>query len=128
MLSMNCVTKSYTIVNMEFADWLINQLNVRNISQAELGRKSGLGRAAISNYVNGRIPNIPAMRKLAAALSMPEEDLLRIAGLLPPDLSDGRPYERVQIGVMLDFINENDFDAMVMGLVQARYKQKQERK
>ncbi len=68
---------------MEFNDWLVEQLKEKDWSQADLAKKSNLTRATISNYVNGRIPDKVALRKLARALKLPPETVFEKAGLLP---------------------------------------------
>jgi transcriptional regulator with XRE-family HTH domain len=70
---------------MKFSDWLVAQMNEKDINQAELARSAGLSRAAISNYVRDlREPDIDATMRIARALKLPPETVLRAAGILPP--------------------------------------------
>lgn len=72
-----------------FNDWLLEQLQERQWSQADLSRASGLTSAAISKYINGRTPDESALRKIAHALKLPPELIYEKAGILPskPELS-----------------------------------------
>lgn len=67
-----------------FNDWLLTELNNREWSQADLARASGLTTAAISKYINGRIPDKTALQKIAKALNYPPTFIFRKAGILPP--------------------------------------------
>ncbi|MFZ5856737.1 MAG: helix-turn-helix domain-containing protein [Chloroflexota bacterium] len=67
-----------------FNDWLLNQMQQKEWSQADLARHSGLTKGAISKYINGRIPDEAAIRKIARALKISPETVFRAAGLLPP--------------------------------------------
>jgi transcriptional regulator with XRE-family HTH domain len=71
-----------------FNDWLIERLKEENWSQANLARVSGLTTGAISNYINGRIPDEAALRKIAKAFKLPPENVFRAAGILPPATED----------------------------------------
>lgn len=91
----------YTIVDMNFSDWLLAQLNERNWSQSEFGRQTGLTRQAIGNYLSGRTPDEAALRKIARALKLPIELVFEKAGLLPPK-SDLSPIKRKLAHLMED--------------------------
>lgn len=69
---------------MEFSEWLLFQLKDRDISQSELARRSGITRQSVVNYLAGRIPDPPELKKLARGLRLPVADVFRAAGLLPP--------------------------------------------
>jgi transcriptional regulator with XRE-family HTH domain len=61
-------------------------------SQAELGRRAGVSQNIISRWL-GRYPTRPSpqnLEKLAPAIGVPYEDLMRMCGYLP-----GSPRERV---------------------------------
>lgn len=71
-----------------FNIWLLEKLKEKDWSQADLARRSGLTRGAVSNYVNGRVPDDQALRKIAKAFNMPPENVFRAAGLLPKSSND----------------------------------------
>jgi transcriptional regulator with XRE-family HTH domain len=71
-----------------FNDWILQQLREKNWSQADLARASGLTTAAISKYINGRIPDQVAMRKIARGLQIHPETAFRAAGILPTTTKD----------------------------------------
>lgn len=75
-----------TVDNLSFSDWLTTQLQEKGMSQADLARKSGVTRQAINNYVNGmrQSPDMNSVKKIARALGVPVEEVLRITNILPP--------------------------------------------
>ena len=71
--------------NIDFAEWLTNELAVKGWDQAELSRRSGITTAHISRIMTGqRHPGSEALSGIARALRLPPEELFRRAGLLPP--------------------------------------------
>ena len=75
--------------NKSFAEWLSGELNKRDWNQADLGRKTGLESATISNIVNGkRGVGYKACLKIAKALTLPPEEVYEAAGLLPTNKQD----------------------------------------
>lgn len=89
-----------------FNEWLLERLKELEWSQADLARASGLTTAAISKYINGRIPDEAALRKLAKALKMPPDLVFEKAGILPPK-SDLTPLQR-SIMEMVKNLPDND--------------------
>lgn len=68
----------------EFPEWLQEQLNNREWSQADLSRKTKLSTAAISRIMSGfRRPDPDSIVKIAKALKLPPETVYRAAGMLP---------------------------------------------
>lgn len=67
-----------------FNKWLLDQLRERDWTQADLSRAAGLTSAAVSKYINGRIPDKESLRKIARAFKLPPEFVFEKAGLLPP--------------------------------------------
>jgi transcriptional regulator with XRE-family HTH domain len=78
-----------------FNDWLLSQLQERGWSQADLHRASGLTTAAVSRYLQGRIPNEAALRKIARAFRLPAEEVFRHAGILPPASKKDELIEKI---------------------------------
>lgn len=72
-----------------FNEWLQDELNKKEWTQADLSRASGLTTAAISKYLNGRIPDDKSLRKLAHAFGLPADLVFEKADKLPskPELS-----------------------------------------
>ena len=69
----------------KFGDWLRETLREKRISQAELARRIGVTAAQISHLILGERGTTPeTLRLIADALNMPYEEVLRIAGILPP--------------------------------------------
>ena len=79
-----------------FADWLLNEIRARNISQSELARMAGVTRAAVSDVVTGRrLPGKVMVNGVARALSLPPEQVFRAAGILPPSVGVDAEVERI---------------------------------
>lgn len=66
------------------ADWLIKELKIREWTQAELARRAGVSRAAISDVISGkRNMGTELAQSVAEALKAPVEEVYRVAGILP---------------------------------------------
>lgn len=70
--------------NHKFKEWLIDEMNRREWSQADLARYSDLNRAVINKLLNGQsMPRPSTLEGIARAFRTPVEKVFRIAGLLP---------------------------------------------
>jgi transcriptional regulator with XRE-family HTH domain len=68
----------------KLATWLNQQLEEKGWSYRELGRRSGIAFQSIARYADGtRNPGTRACRKMAKALDVPYEEIMRLAGHLP---------------------------------------------
>ena len=77
-------------VRIEWAKRLQAKLTEKGWNQSELGRKAGLSRDNISNYVaKGRIPSPVHLAKIAKALNCKAEELLPSRGM--PSMEDRAP-------------------------------------
>lgn len=83
------MTSNYKATKESFGLWLQKQRKVRNWSQSDLGRHSGVD-IAIINEIESDIsaPSSETLSRLANALEMPSEMILYFAGLLLIDLDD----------------------------------------
>jgi transcriptional regulator with XRE-family HTH domain len=71
-------------MNKTFSQWLLEMLKDRAWSQAELARRSGLSRTAISDVISEKAKAGNAFcRSVASAFHVPVDDVYRAAGLLP---------------------------------------------
>ncbi len=67
-----------------FVNWLLNEMDKRGMSQADLARASGLSKTAISKIISeSRAPGHEASSAIAKAFNFPPEIVFRKAGLLP---------------------------------------------
>ena len=70
--------------NVAFAKWLEDQIKGRKWTRSELARRAGVSSAAISDVMNqNRNPGVELCSGIARAFSLPPEEVLRRAGLLP---------------------------------------------
>lgn len=66
-----------------FVEFLLRELQVRDWTQADLARKAGLSRMAVSAVIAGkRDPGPDLCNAIAGALELPPETVFREAGLL----------------------------------------------
>jgi transcriptional regulator with XRE-family HTH domain len=101
---------------MDFKTWLNEQMYIRDWSQADLARASGLTRATISYYLGpkSKKPDEDALTKIAKAFKLPTELVFEKAGLLPPR-TDLSPVDRIIMDLVKN-LPENDkkaFQAML---------------
>lgn len=74
------------MANSDFALWLLDQINSRGWTQADLSRSAGLTTAAVSRIMTGtRRPGPEACTGIAKALGLPISYVFQRAGLLPND-------------------------------------------
>jgi len=67
-----------------FPEWLLQELNSRNMSQSDLARASGVTTAQISRIISGqRKPGPEVLNSISRALKLSRETVFRAAGLLP---------------------------------------------
>lgn len=87
--------KIASLMDNDFSDWLLEQMNLHHWSQADLARASGLNRQSVSDYVNRRRtnPEPDALIALAHAFKISPITIFRKAGLLPPGLEDDVTFE-----------------------------------
>lgn len=71
-----------------FAEWLTDQLRKQRMTQKQLADKAGLGKSTINKLVNRMIvrPDPRTYVAIAKALDKSPITVLRIAGILPPDI------------------------------------------
>lgn len=68
----------------DFKWWLLERLDERGWSQADLARRSGLSPAQVSRLASGvRQPGLDACLRLAQALGLSLDHVCGVAGLLP---------------------------------------------
>jgi len=68
-----------------FAKWLVTEMQRQELNQSRLAKKAGLSRATVKLIVDQSTqkPEPDTLGKLAHALDLPVEDLMRRAGYLP---------------------------------------------
>jgi len=69
----------------ELAVWLRRELGRRRLTQNAASVYAGVGQATISDVLNkGHVPRIETLCRLADFFDTPREQVLRLAGYLPP--------------------------------------------
>jgi transcriptional regulator with XRE-family HTH domain len=69
----------------EIGEWLGQQLQERGWSSSELARRAGISQSSVSNVLTGKqVPGLEFCKGAAQALGMRTEELLSLAGHLPP--------------------------------------------
>lgn len=79
-----------------FSTWLLRELNLRGWTQAELARRAGVSRTAISDVISEKhSAGFDLCVAIANAMNLPPETVFRAAGLLPPVAEDTEYQEEV---------------------------------
>ena len=72
-----------------FSDWLSAEVESRGWSYKEAGRRGGFASSMFTHIANGDTkPGLDFCQGIARAFDMPLEDVLRLAGILPPLVED----------------------------------------
>lgn len=72
------------LMDEQFAKWINEFIQNKGWTQAELARRANLSKASISDISSGKItPGFEICMKLAKAMSIPPQEVLRKANLLP---------------------------------------------
>jgi transcriptional regulator with XRE-family HTH domain len=73
----------------DLARWLRRELQVRGLTQSEVGVYAGVAQATISDILNkGHLPKVETLFRLADYFQTPREQILRLAGHLPPSQAE----------------------------------------
>lgn len=80
----------------EIGEWLLAELNKRNWSQNELGRRAKLSSGTVSNLITGaKKPEQETLRAIAGALRVPFAEVLQKSGILPKRSGTSERMERL---------------------------------
>ncbi len=124
---------------MELSERLKQFRESRNLTQSELGKKTGITVRQIQNYEMGASrPNITSAKKLALALECPIDELLGHDGMLVADAKEqggakaARDVEALVRDVSGLFaggdLSDEDKDALMSALSAAYFESKKENK
>jgi transcriptional regulator with XRE-family HTH domain len=73
----------------DLANWLRGELQRHGLTQGQAAVYAGIGQATISDMLNkGHVPKVETLFRLADYFEMPRDELLRLAGHLPPATGD----------------------------------------
>ena len=105
----------YVIMSVEmnkFSVWLQQEIDTRGWNQAELHRKSGLSRTIISDVLSGKVsPGFDFCVAIGQAFHLPGDQVLRLAGLLPPVPAKTEQHEKLLY--MYDQLNKQDQETVL---------------
>jgi transcriptional regulator with XRE-family HTH domain len=76
----------------DLANWLRGKLQRQGLTQGEAAVYAGVGQATISDMLNkGHVPKVETLFRLADYFETPRDEVLRLAGHLPPATGDDTP-------------------------------------
>jgi transcriptional regulator with XRE-family HTH domain len=79
-------------------DWLYEELERRKWSQRELARQADISQAFVNRVLSGNAsPSINFCNQIARALGVAPEQVLRLAGILPPASDDSTLQELIEL-------------------------------
>lgn len=82
--------------------WLRNEIERRQLTQAQMAVYAGVGQATISAILHrGHIPKVETLFRLADCLQTPRDQILRLAGHLPGASQPATPV-RAATGALAD--------------------------
>ncbi|MFH2040134.1 MAG: helix-turn-helix transcriptional regulator [Chloroflexota bacterium] len=76
------------------SDWLTTHMQINNLGTRETARRAGISHPLISDILNGGKPSLETCSVLAELFNTPPEEVLRMAGLLPPKAENDVIQER----------------------------------
>jgi transcriptional regulator with XRE-family HTH domain len=77
--------KAVSYLSMKFSDWIVERLNERGWSRSEAAKRGGISPSMFDKVINETSsPGITFCKGIALAFDIPPEEVLRQAGLLPP--------------------------------------------
>ena len=86
----------FATVNNSFMTWLDGILAERNLTRADLSRRGGFSQSTLSMIASGgRNPGSEVCLAIGRALKIPPEEVLRVAGILPPVRSGSALDDRI---------------------------------
>jgi transcriptional regulator with XRE-family HTH domain len=68
----------------KLSDWLMTHMQINNLGTRETARRAGISHPLISDIINGGKASLETCTVLAELFNTPPEEVLRMAGLLPP--------------------------------------------
>ena len=97
----------YCLMEKSLPEWLIERLEEREMTAADLSRKSGISAQQISRLLSGqRGVSEVSLRAISEALNIPPEVAFRVAGFLPPLPERTQAHE--QLLFLFDRLNDKD--------------------
>ncbi len=103
-----------------FANWVEAEMKRRGWSRAELARRAGLSRAAVSDVLNLKYPPGPEFcRALARAFGYSQEYVFRLAGLIDDPLPPGVSLDGLALAQLLSQLPPEDREE-ILALVQLK--------
>jgi transcriptional regulator with XRE-family HTH domain len=96
-----------------FTDWLLHEMDIRGMSQADLAKEANVSRTAISNLINeNRNPGPELSTAIAYAFNYPPDIVFQKAGLLPekgnesPELKElSHLYQNATEGIQKEILD-----------------------
>jgi transcriptional regulator with XRE-family HTH domain len=104
--------------NSEFANWLESILLEKGMIPAELSRKSGIAKSAVSNILNNqRKPDVDTLIAFAEALQIPRLEIFTAAGYLG---KEGKKEYREDVERFTHYLSQLDEEDKQILLEMAR--------
>lgn len=112
----------------DFSVWILDEVNKRGWTPAELAKRAGINTGTLSRVLNGtRNPGPDLCLAVAKALGEPPEKIFRLAGLLPilPAGEEDQTLKEI-LDIAKNMSPENRQD--LLSYARYRYQQEQEKK
>jgi transcriptional regulator with XRE-family HTH domain len=98
-------TSVYGMNDEYFSPWLRHQLQRREWTPADFARRLNASEGTVSHWLRGeRLPRPSSVDRIAEALGLPLEDVMRRAGYLPPEQRSPDDAYKDEIKALIDGI------------------------
>ena len=109
-----------------FSVWVLAEIDKQGWKASDLARAANVSKGTISDILNERRrPGLDVCVAIARALKYPPEDVLRIAGLLPPDRDLSDLSIRQLVEVARELTEEERAELLEIALLKLRRREKQ---
>lgn len=111
----------------KLANYIRQRLNELDWSQNRLAKEAEISSAGMSKLMNGYAPSISMSKRLAKALNVETETILRLAGRLSAKRNEPNP-EVDELVILFDQLDEADKDdILAMARLKAQRKKAEKR-
>ena len=93
----------------ELADWLRDQMHTRGLNQAQAALQAGVSPGTINVLLTrNHVPRVQTLNRLADAFRTPREQVLRLAGHLPPGPDQPAAQDLLTAELLREFLRVPD--------------------
>ena len=97
-----------------FGEWLSKEMTRQGMNQSQLARRAGISRSTIKRIIDGeRGIGRTSLGKIARALDLPPQELLRRTGYLPMERVTEKDTTLARLVVVLSELPDEDVEELL---------------